>query len=31
VQELADIVEKATSEIIVMSPYFVPGDDGVEF
>jgi putative cardiolipin synthase len=31
VKELANIVEAATSEVIVMTPYFVPGDDGVEF
>jgi putative cardiolipin synthase len=31
VQAMADIVESATSEVIVMSPYFVPGDRGVEF
>ncbi len=31
VQQLAEIVEEATREVIVMSPYFVPGDDGVEF
>jgi putative cardiolipin synthase len=31
VQQLADIVEEATREVIVMSPYFVPGDDGVDF
>lgn len=30
-QAMADIVEEATSEVIVLSPYFVPGDDGVEF
>jgi len=31
VQEMAEIVEEATSEVVVLSPYFVPGDDGVEF
>jgi len=31
VRELADIVEAAATEVIVMSPYFVPGDDGVDF
>lgn len=31
VQQLAEIVEEATREVIVMTPYFVPGDDGVEF
>jgi putative cardiolipin synthase len=31
VQAMADIVEEATSEVVVLSPYFVPGDEGVEF
>ncbi len=31
VQAMADIVEEATTEVIVLSPYFVPGDSGVEF
>lgn len=31
VQAMADIVQEATSEVIVLSPYFVPGDDGVAF
>ena len=31
VQAMADIVEEATSEVVVLSPYFVPGDKGVEF
>jgi len=26
-----DLVRGATSEVIVMTPYFVPGEDGVEF
>ena len=30
-QAMADIVEEATSEVVVLSPYFVPGDAGVEF
>ncbi|MFW2405932.1 MAG: phospholipase D family protein [Gammaproteobacteria bacterium] len=31
VNALADIVDEATSEVVVLSPYFIPGDDGVEF
>lgn len=31
VQALADIVEAAKTEVVVLSPYFVPGDEGVKF
>jgi putative cardiolipin synthase len=31
VQAMADIVEESTSEVVALSPYFVPGDEGVEF
>ena len=31
VQAMADIVEEASTEVVVLSPYFVPGDEGVEF
>ncbi len=31
IQAMADIVREATSEVVVLSPYFVPGDEGVEF
>jgi putative cardiolipin synthase len=31
VQRLADVVSSAETEVIVFTPYFVPGDDGVAF
>jgi putative cardiolipin synthase len=31
IQAMAEIVQEATSEVVVISPYFVPGDRGVEF
>lgn len=31
VQALAEVVEEAKTEVVVLSPYFVPGDEGVEF
>jgi putative cardiolipin synthase len=31
IQAMADIVNEAKTEVIVLTPYFVPGDDGVEF
>ncbi|MEM9381261.1 MAG: phospholipase D family protein [Planctomycetota bacterium] len=31
VSELVETLEESTSEVIVISPYFVPGDDGVAF
>jgi putative cardiolipin synthase len=31
IQAMADIVEEAKTEVVVLSPYFVPGDEGVEF
>ncbi len=31
VGELAELVNSATEEVIIISPYYVPGKDGVEF
>ncbi|UCH48626.1 MAG: phospholipase D family protein [Betaproteobacteria bacterium] len=31
IQEMAEIVRSAKSEVVVATPYFVPGNEGVEF